>query len=152
MHYTTSCNTQSNAPEDGRNQRPKYVELIGIINKPLLLHLVGVYIIYSLRSCLHAYILLFVPSDKSRNVEFSEKSGGQADKNISIFSYTFCLHSYLLLTFFLSVIFVSSGYRFSLAWGYRPSTPQNVLRSLKRNCCSKQRCKQPRRCNNFFVY
>ena len=35
------------APEDGRDQRPKHVELIGIINKPLLLHLVGVYIIYS---------------------------------------------------------------------------------------------------------
>jgi len=28
------------APEDGRNCRPKHVELIGIINKPLLLHLV----------------------------------------------------------------------------------------------------------------
>ena len=26
---------------DGRNYRPKHVELIGIINKPLLLHLVG---------------------------------------------------------------------------------------------------------------
>ena len=46
MHYTTSCNTQSGAPEDGRNHRPKHVELIGIINKLLLLHLVGVYIIY----------------------------------------------------------------------------------------------------------
>ena len=45
VHYTTSCNTQSSAPEDGRVQRPKHVELIGIINKPLLLHLVGVYII-----------------------------------------------------------------------------------------------------------
>ena len=33
--------TKSSAPEDGRNQRPKHVELIGIINKPLLLHLVG---------------------------------------------------------------------------------------------------------------
>ena len=33
--------TQSSAPEDGRNHRPKHVELIGIINKPLLLHLVG---------------------------------------------------------------------------------------------------------------
>ena len=33
--------TQSNAPEDGRNHRPKHVELIGIINKPLLLHIVG---------------------------------------------------------------------------------------------------------------
>jgi hypothetical protein len=46
VHYTTSCNTESSAPEDGRNQRPKHVELIGIINKSLLLHLVGVYIIY----------------------------------------------------------------------------------------------------------
>ena len=41
VHYTTSCNTQSTAPEDGQNNCPKYVELTGIINKPLLLHLVG---------------------------------------------------------------------------------------------------------------
>jgi len=41
VHYTTSCNTQSSAPEDGGNNRPKHVELIGIVNKPLLLHLVG---------------------------------------------------------------------------------------------------------------
>jgi len=47
VHYTTSRNTQSSAPEDGRNHRPKHVELIGIINKPFLLHLFGVYIIYS---------------------------------------------------------------------------------------------------------
>ena len=46
VHYTTSCNTQSSAPEYGRDLLPKHVELIGIINKPLLLHLVGVYIIY----------------------------------------------------------------------------------------------------------
>ena len=41
VHYTTSCNTQSNAPEDGQNNYPKHVELTGIINKRLLLHLVG---------------------------------------------------------------------------------------------------------------
>jgi len=41
VHYTTNCNTQSSAPEDGQNNGPKYVELTGIINKPLLLHLVG---------------------------------------------------------------------------------------------------------------
>ena len=41
MLYTTSCNTQSSAPEDGQNNCPKHVELIGIINKPLLFHLVG---------------------------------------------------------------------------------------------------------------
>ena len=34
-------NTQSSAPEDGQNNCPKHVELTGIINKPLLLHLVG---------------------------------------------------------------------------------------------------------------
>jgi hypothetical protein len=43
----TSCNTQSNAPEDGQNNGPKHFELIGIINKPLLLHLVGS--VYSLQ-------------------------------------------------------------------------------------------------------
>ena len=41
VHYTTSCNTQSIAPEDGQNNCPKDVELTRIINKPLLLHLVG---------------------------------------------------------------------------------------------------------------
>ena len=41
VHYTTSCNTQSSAPEDGQNNFPKRVELTGIINKPLLLYLVG---------------------------------------------------------------------------------------------------------------
>ena len=46
MHYTISCNTQSSVPEDGRDQRWKHAELIGIINKLLLLHLFGVYIIY----------------------------------------------------------------------------------------------------------
>jgi len=49
VHYTTSCNTQSSAPEDGQNICPKHVELTGIINKPLLLHLVGcLYYLYSL--------------------------------------------------------------------------------------------------------
>ena len=41
VHYTTSCKKKSSVPEDGRNYRPKHVELIGIVNKPLLLHLVG---------------------------------------------------------------------------------------------------------------
>ena len=41
VHCTTSCNTQSSVPEDGQNNCPKHVELTGIINKPLLLHLFG---------------------------------------------------------------------------------------------------------------
>ena len=43
--------TQSSAPEDGLNNCPKHVELTGIINKPLLLDLVG---------CLHyLYFIIF---------------------------------------------------------------------------------------------
>ena len=55
VHCTTSCNTQSIAPEDGRNYRPKHVELTRIINKPLLLHLVGClyYCISDARSVSH---------------------------------------------------------------------------------------------------
>jgi len=41
VHYTTCFNTQSNAPEDGQNNCQKHDELTGIINKTLLLHLVG---------------------------------------------------------------------------------------------------------------
>ena len=45
--YTTSCNTQSSVLEDGQNNWPKHVELTGIINKLLLLHLVGcLYFLY----------------------------------------------------------------------------------------------------------
>jgi len=41
VHYTTSSNTEFSVPEDRQNSCPKHVELTGIINKPLLLHLVG---------------------------------------------------------------------------------------------------------------
>jgi len=41
VHYTTNCNTQSSVPEDRQNNCPKHVALTGIINKALLLHLVG---------------------------------------------------------------------------------------------------------------
>ena len=72
VHYTTSCNTQSGASEDGRDQRPKHVELIGIINKSLLLHVVGVCIIYindarSSKYQIKKYILY-----KKRSLERSE--------------------------------------------------------------------------------
>ena len=40
VHYTTNCNIQSSAPEDGQNNCPKHVKLTGIINKPSLLYLV----------------------------------------------------------------------------------------------------------------
>ena len=53
--------TQSSAPEDGQNNCPKHVELTAIINKPLLLHLVGClhYCISDARSNKHHYDLVF---------------------------------------------------------------------------------------------
>ena len=54
VQYTTSCNTQSSAPEDGQNNFPKHVDLTGII-KPLLSNLVGclyyLYIIIFFETC-----------------------------------------------------------------------------------------------------
>ena len=50
VRYTTSCNTQSSVLEDGQNNCPKHVELTGIINNPLLLHLVG-YLYYLYQWC-----------------------------------------------------------------------------------------------------
>ena len=45
MCYSLWCNAPTmlpaGAPEDGQNNCPKHVELTGIINKPLLLHLVA---------------------------------------------------------------------------------------------------------------
>ena len=38
--------TQSSVSEDGQNNCPKHVELTRIINKPLLLHLVGLSILF----------------------------------------------------------------------------------------------------------
>ena len=50
---TTGRITQSSALEDGQNNCPKHVELTGIINKPLLLHLVGcLYYLYFIMSFL----------------------------------------------------------------------------------------------------
>jgi hypothetical protein len=55
--YTTICNAQSNVPEDGQNNCPKHVELIGIINKQLLLHLVGCLLYYQYQWCKFKQIL-----------------------------------------------------------------------------------------------
>ena len=46
VHYTTSSNAKSSVPEDGQNNFPQHVELTGIINKPLLLHLAVCLYIY----------------------------------------------------------------------------------------------------------
>jgi len=45
VHYITSCNKQSSILEDVQNNCTKHVDLTGIINMPLLLHLVG-YLFY----------------------------------------------------------------------------------------------------------
>ena len=74
VHYTISCNTQSSAAEDGRDQRPKHVELIGIINKPLLLYLVGVYIIYN-TGCVHVQAYKEDHGPESRSVLYTGDYG-----------------------------------------------------------------------------
>ena len=59
LHSTTSWNTQSSAPEDGRNHRPKHVVLIGIVNKPLMLHLVGcLYYLFSQQVLSETFLII----------------------------------------------------------------------------------------------
>jgi len=111
VHYTTSCNTQSSAPEDGRNNSLKHVELIGIINKPLLLHLVGcVYMLMmhgqaniKLMATLcntknlelvQPYELMFVELD-CWNIKISSKNINVACMNIHLFEE--CMHFYVFL-------------------------------------------------------
>ena len=53
-------NTQSSAPEDGQNNCPKHVELTGIINKPLLLHLVGCLFIIHISFNIYIYIYIYI--------------------------------------------------------------------------------------------
>ena len=62
VHYTTNCNTQSSTPEDGWDHSPKHVELIGIINKLLLLLLVG---------CLYHYTQVPVVRSRTKATEFT---------------------------------------------------------------------------------
>ena len=88
VHYTTSCNTQSSAPEDGRDHRPKHVEMIGIINKPLLLHLVGVYI-------MHRY--MFLVSDMRCQVEVSASGWSLVQRSPTECGVSECVREALLL-------------------------------------------------------
>ena len=49
QHRVYSSRGESSAPEDGQNNCPKHVKLTGIINMPLLLHLVDcLYYLYFL--------------------------------------------------------------------------------------------------------
>ena len=61
VHYTTSCNTKSSAPEDGQNNCTKLVEVTVIINTPLLLRLVG---------CLYYLYFIFLDLLNNLNLFF----------------------------------------------------------------------------------
>ena len=67
--------TQSNAPEDGRNYRPKHVEVIDIINKLLLLHLVGCLCISTLHLLEISVESHILPSTLQRRMYFNLISG-----------------------------------------------------------------------------
>ena len=58
MHYTTSCNTQSSAPEDGRNNCLKLVELIVIINKTVIVASSWLSILFKSKSIVYLHIVL----------------------------------------------------------------------------------------------
>jgi len=76
VHYTTSCNTQSSVLEDGQNNCPKRVKLTGIINKPLLLRLVGclyyLYQWYTVKQISDNEIYLLIKYTKTLSLESSE--------------------------------------------------------------------------------
>ena len=81
VHYTTSRNTQSSAPEDGQNSFPKHVELTGIINKPLLLHLVDCLYQWTVKQIADNEIYLLVKYIKSilwrvaKRLSYAEDAG-----------------------------------------------------------------------------
>ena len=72
----TKATVFSSAPEDGQNDFPKHVELTGIINKPLLLHLVGcLYYLYqrcTIKQISDNEIYLLIKYIKKRSLESSE--------------------------------------------------------------------------------
>ena len=54
---------QSSAPEDGQNNCPKYVDMTGIINKPLLLHLVDcLYYLYFIIFFFETFLTILIYS------------------------------------------------------------------------------------------
>jgi len=72
--------TQSSSPEDGRNYRPKYVELIEVINKLSLLYRVG---------CLYRVIHKSVKHFKnSQQINYSTDHGSSyADRERNFSSF-----------------------------------------------------------------
>ena len=83
--YTTSCKAQSSAPEDGRDQHPKHVKLIANISKPLLLHLVGVYIIYmnDARSNKYQIYIMELSTTDGKNLTALSRSNSEPCKNFN---------------------------------------------------------------------
>jgi len=53
--YTTSCKHSLVVPEDGRNYRPKHVELIEIINKIIIVASIWLFILLRMYIYIYAY-------------------------------------------------------------------------------------------------
>ena len=95
--------TQYSAPEDGRNYRTKHVELIGIINKPLLLHLVGClyyyisqYFLFIWYSHLHVSTHMCHPQRVSKILYFAK-----LHKFLQLKLFTLQLHNLIRLNYYL---------------------------------------------------
>jgi len=122
VHYTTSCNTQSSAPEDWQNHRPKHVELIGIINKLLLLQLVGC-LYYLYQWCTVKQISNNPKSDG--NIQLPDRTSNTWRSSGKVFLFGRCrvhLWPWTLLSWLIFSYFPSNPrhYHWYLAFTYRP--------------------------------
>ena len=138
LHYSTSCNTQSSAHEDRKNNCAKHVELTGIINQPLLLHLVG---------CLHYlyFITFFRLAKQSQFIPL---------QNVLYFiSLLFLVRKiftfYIMMYYYLNVHF--QGQRVKL---YRLTALRIELlhEPLNRSLCKQRHTSSNRRLSLTYTY
>ena len=133
VHYTASCNTQYGAPENGRDHRPKHVELIGIINKPLLLLLVGVYVIYKLMN----FYAEKEPVCHCRQISFSRRFSKRWPVARTIFQifWQFLTNPRIILLVQFSYSLEGWHFRRVLLDTERKTIRINVLVSVAFTCC-----------------
>ena len=128
VHYTTSCNTQSSAPEDGQNNCPKHVELTGIINKPLLLHIVGclcyLYQWYTVKKISDNEIYLLIKYIKSVLWRVGKCLSYIEEARCLKVNPFFCPNSKNEITLLVSLVGMSSNY-----WGFEWKAVQSQIKT-----------------------
>ena len=122
VHYTTRSNTRSSVLEDGQKNCPKHVELTGIINKPLLLHLVG---------CLY-YLYFFIFF-----LRLAKQSQFIPLQNVVYFiTLRFLNFSFMSLLFYHTCLYILGTP--DDGWMWRPKHVEQDDKWIKHlNCCIK---------------